>query len=635
MSFLKDTSIGTRLTTALVAAFVIIIGSVGLFVLDQTRKNARDKASNIMKVQTSNIRDEINLMLEDSQDKTRVAMNMAEQYFKRQGNIELLDETATFQAVNQLTDKTSTVKVPRWKLGDRILQRDTYFVDNIKDMSVETATIFQKIPQGYLRISTNVTKTNGERAVGTYIPNGSEVIKTVESGETYYGRAYVVNAWYITAYMPLYVNGEIKGMLYVGVPEKDLERLRSNFKGKHYTYNSYPFLLTQDGKVLIHKDERLTGEDVSGEGFYQQINQKIEAGQEEGSVSYSRQGEKYMMYYFFHKATETIMGLEVAEANMYELARLMRNTVIAGTLIGIVIFVLLSVFIIRTVTHPLQSFLNRTEKITQGDLRVRFNDQRGDEIGALAKAMQGMTDNLEEMVKHIQESANQVLETSKQLSSNSQQVSQATNEQASSAEEVSSSIEHMKNGIKQNAQNAKSTEEIASNAQESLSVVKDTSQTGQTKAKEIDSRIQVITDIANQTNILALNAAVEAARAGKYGKGFAVVAAEVRKLAEQSNNAAKEIIKLSGENREMTNRAYGAIDELLPDMERTTRLVKEISEGTNEQEQNAEQMNSAVQEMSNVTQQNASSSEEMASNAEELSAQAEKLKKAVDFFKVQ
>ena len=125
-------------------------------------------------------------------------------------------------------------------------------VDAIRDQSVETATLFQKIDDGYLRIATNVMKQNGERAIGTFIPNSSEVIKTIEKGEIYYGRAFVVNNWYLTAYEPIRLNGEIAGILYVGVKEMDYAFIKQIFEGKTYYKTGYPFLVSSSGDLIIH-----------------------------------------------------------------------------------------------------------------------------------------------------------------------------------------------------------------------------------------------------------------------------------------------------------------------------------------------------------------------------------------------
>ncbi|WP_025006734.1 methyl-accepting chemotaxis protein [Marinilabilia salmonicolor] len=152
---------------------------------------------------------------------------------------------------------------------------------------------------------------------------------------------------------------------------------------------------------------------------------------------------------------------------------------------------------------------------------------------------------------------------------------------------------------------------------------------------EIAERINIINDIAFQTNILALNAAVEASSAGEHGKGFAVVAAEVRKLAEKSKLAATEIAQLSSNNLGLANEAGGLLEEVIPKIEQSTRMVQEINAAGSEQSSGVGQVNEAMQQFNDISQQNAASSEELASSADELSEQAKQLKKLISFFKSQ
>ena len=152
--------------------------------------------------------------------------------------------------------------------------------------------------------------------------------------------------------------------------------------------------------------------------------------------------------------------------------------------------------------------------------------------------------------------------------------------------------------------------------------------------KEIAGKISIIEEIARQTNLLALNAAIEAARAGEHGKGFAVVASEVRKLAERSQTAAAEISQLSFTSVQIAEKAGDMLGKLVPDIQKTAELVKEISAASNEQNSGAEQINKAIQQLDQVIQQNAGASEEMASTSEELSSQAEQLQTAISFFRV-
>jgi methyl-accepting chemotaxis protein len=152
--------------------------------------------------------------------------------------------------------------------------------------------------------------------------------------------------------------------------------------------------------------------------------------------------------------------------------------------------------------------------------------------------------------------------------------------------------------------------------------------------KQIAGRITVIEEIARQTNLLALNAAIEAARAGEAGKGFAVVAAEVRKLADRSREAAGEIAQLSEVSVEVAEWAGEMLSKLIPEIDRTATMVKEITTASSEQASGAEQLNSAIQQLNLVTQQNAGAAEQMASTAGQLAGQADRLNAAISFFRM-
>lgn len=209
------------------------------------------------------------------------------------------------------------------------------------------------------------------------------------------------------------------------------------------------------------------------------------------------------------------------------------------------------------------------------------------------------------------------------------------NQQAASVEEVSSSMEEMASNIDQNNDNAQQTNTLATSVYQTITKVEDASQKSVMAVREIADKISIITDIAFQTNLLALNAAVEAARAGEQGRGFAVVAAEVRKLAERSRIAANEINDISKSSLSITEESGSLLKGIVPDINRTAKLVEEIAAASTEQRHGATQINSAIQQLNGVTQQNASASEELSSSAEELTAQSELLTEAISFFELE
>ena len=302
--------------------------------------------------------------------------------------------------------------------------------------------------------------------------------------------------------------------------------------------------------------------------------------------------------------------------------------------VAVLIAVSISLFVVRSITQPLAKALEVLENVADGDLTGTVDISSTDEVGQMLVAMRKMVENVSRTVLEITRSATSVASGSQEMSSTSQSLSQGASEQAASAEETSASIEEMSASIQQNSDNARQTDKIASKASEDARAGGEAVGKTVKAMKEIAEKVTIIDEISRKTDLLALNAAVEAARAGEHGKGFAVVASEVRKLAERSQTAAAEIGRLISDGVQLADGAGILLGRLVPDIQKTAELVREIAAASAEQSTGSSQISKAIQQLDQVIQQNASAAEEMSTGSAELAGQAEILQAAISFFKV-
>lgn len=299
----------------------------------------------------------------------------------------------------------------------------------------------------------------------------------------------------------------------------------------------------------------------------------------------------------------------------------------------VIIFIISGIILIRGISIPLAKAVTITEKVASGNLTEEIEVTGKDETSQVLKALNTMSEKIRDTVSSIKTSAENFFDSSKQISTSSQQIASGANEQAASSEEISSSIEQMAASINQNTDNAKQTEHLALQAVENIQIANDSVSRTLADMKMIIQKISIIKEIAEKTDLLAVNAAIEAARAGESGKGFAVVATEVRKLAEHSQNAAKEIDELSASSVITADKSGQLLASVLPEIQNISKLIQEISATSIEQNSGASQISMSVQQLSQVVQQNAALAEELASSSEELTAQASILLDTVSYFK--
>ena len=314
--------------------------------------------------------------------------------------------------------------------------------------------------------------------------------------------------------------------------------------------------------------------------------------------------------------------------------RIMRVFLVLGTLMILVGSVLIAYFLTRKIRLSLRGASAAVGEVSTGMLNLHFSIEGRDEVAQLLRHLQTMVDNTRRIAMEITQRSQSVDKAQKEVLQVAGRIQQGVSVQSSSVEEITSSMDGMLEMISSNGERASETNTQFEGVRNDMKLLLQEASKTRDAVETITSRVAVMNEIANQTNILALNAAVEAARAGEYGRGFAVVASEVRKLAEGSRKAADEILALAAETSDDAKKMAGILVRVAPEIERTASLLLEVSQSSAQQQSNAEQVASAMSRLNGVAQQNAGDAKSLMEESKGLASSAMELQSIVSFFKL-
>lgn len=587
-------------------------------------------------------------------------------------------------------------QTPLLKSGSTTVNLNNSLVDKFSSITKTACTVFVRMNDDFIRVTSSLKKEDGSRAVGTNLDRKHPAYQGLLKGETFVGKASLFGKDYITRYLPVKdEQGRVIAVLFVGLDFTDsLKGLKEKILSIKVGKTGYFFAMdANEGKDfgMFHIHPTLSGKnlidikDANGNEFLRSI-----VKQKDGVARYfwinkeageTKAREKVVAFHHLKEWNWVIAaGSYMDELN--EDVRFIQTTLLVATALTIIILVLMLALLLRRwISIPLHNAVAMANQLAAGDFRnisqsAQHDNNTADEVEILSRSIRQMAYALRELISSIDKSSQEVAEAAESVNSTAEHIARGAEQVSAQAATVATADEEMSATSEDIARNcqlaAEGAQSASKSAQNGSAIVENTVsvmgtiadnvrrsaktvETLGTRSDQIGEIIGTIEDIADQTNLLALNAAIEAARAGEQGRGFAVVADEVRALAERTTRATREISEMikaiQHETKEAVGamqhgvaqvengtaeaaRSGGALSEILDMVNNVAMQVNQIATAAEEQTATTSEISSNMQQITDVVRQTSVDARDSATAAAHLKLNAEELQRLVRHFKL-
>ncbi|MFH5778959.1 methyl-accepting chemotaxis protein [Heyndrickxia oleronia] len=674
----RHSSISTKVSLVLFIVIAIVLSATAVIVNVYTKDIMAESIEKEVNVESKSVADKVNNFFE--------------------GKGQLVDQITSNQT---LLHYLKTAKTRDDALTNKYYKDMNQSLEDIKSMNPDIAMVWVASEKGNF-----LTGTGNVLSDTDFDLSERPWYKPVTSTEgVYYTEPYMDQVFgkvIMSVMKEVKVDNEPAGIVAVDLFLDSIPSIMEQYKiGK----TGYSILLAPDGNVIYHpnKDLIMSKPLTTQKGDIGAIAKKMIAGKT-GLETAKLEDKDYYIGYKPVESTGWSVATTVTQDEVFKPLKSMGTKLIIFFIIAIVILITIAYILLKYMLKNLSGMSDIIKKIAAGDMTHRIDIRSKDELGQVSSDLNGMLDNLNGLIRTVQVNASQVAASSEQLNVSTDQTAQAaqvvagtvdsvtagTLQQIDSTKKAAETVVRMSNTFQEISsdsdevakrsedavQKAKLGEESVHSAMTQMETIKETVNNAATiiaklgeRSNEIGQIVDAISEISNQTNLLALNASIEAARAGEHGKGFSVVANEVKKLAEQSNQAAGQIGELIKEIQIDTDTAVNSINKGTHEVNKGSEVVQTTGETFNEitsivsrVSQQMIAISSSIQQLSSETKQvvdiiqdvdavahstqesfenvaaaaeeQTATLEEIASSSQELSSMAMELENAVSSFKI-